>query len=100
MKDLWRPINEIADRYAPNLLLCAPELVNLDCNPHGVGPGYWYNDATSNGAWLCAKWSMTNDEWYEKTCRPTHFLVIERPAEIGGEDEGQAVDPFTETTFW
>lgn len=86
MKDLWRPIGELADKYEANLLLRAPELVDLDCNPHGVGPGYWQDDAeggeTSDGAWLCAKWSMSNDEWYERPCRPTHFLVIEGPAGV------------------
>jgi hypothetical protein len=94
MRDLWRPITELADRYAPNLLLRAPELVDLDCNPHGVGPGYWQDDADGikleKGAWLCAKWSMTSDEWYEVACQPTHYLVIEGP--IKEEEDG--VDPF------
>lgn len=96
MKDLWRSITELTEelRYSTDLLLCAPELVDLDCNEPGVGPGYWQderdvpvgpNGATrvggvNYGGFLAAKWNMTNDEWYEAKVEPTHFLVMEGPA--------------------
>lgn len=78
MRALWRPISELEDKYAPNLLLCAPELVDLDCNEHGVGMGYWQDDGDDSGFRAC-KWSMTNDEWYEARCSPTHFIILKGP---------------------
>lgn len=79
MARLWRPIAELEDRYAGNLLLQAPELVDLDCNEPGVGMGYWQDGARPHGegTWLAARWNMSNDEWYEVECCPTHFMVIE-----------------------
>jgi hypothetical protein len=93
VRQLWRPIAELVDRYATNLLLCAPELVDADCNEHGVGMGYWQDDrdvpCDKNGAvrepgvdyggFLACKWSMTNDEWCETKVTPTHFIVMEGP---------------------
>jgi len=100
MKNLWRPISELQDRYATNLLLCAPELVDLDCNEHGVGPGYWqddrdrpetslaqarheeplhFDDSLDYGGFMAAKWNMTNDEWDDVKVNPTHFIIIEGP---------------------
>lgn len=73
MRILWRPISEIPDKYDSDLLLCAPELVDLDCNVHGIGMGHWQDGED----WLCAKWSMTNDEWYTALVNPTHFIVME-----------------------
>lgn len=79
----WRPIAELTDRYAVNLLLCAPELVNADCNEHGAGMGYWQDgnphDDSDEGSWLACRWNMTNDEWDEVKCTPTHFAVIGGP---------------------
>lgn len=96
MRDLWRPIAELGAeaRYGTDFLLCAPELVDLDCNEAGVGPGYYQDDrdvstdkdgavrepSVDYGGWLAAKWSMTNDEWREVKVTPTHFLVMEGPA--------------------
>jgi hypothetical protein len=94
MRELWRPIAELEDKYTTNLLLCAPELVDLDCNEDGIGMGYWQDDALTpfdkNGAvreegvdygsFMCAKWSMSNDEWYEVPCNPTHFIEMKGPA--------------------
>ena len=88
MKNCWRPISELTDLYTPNLLLCAPELVQEDCNPHGVAPGWWQDDlftpdgekpTSDDGAWVCAGFDMTNDEWVRKFCVPTHFMIIEGP---------------------
>lgn len=81
MKQLWRPIETLTDKYAPNLLLCAPELVDLDCNEAGIGMGYWQDDLDlpEKGSWLCAKWDMTDDEWREVSCTPTHYIVMEGP---------------------
>lgn len=73
MQMLWQPIKELEDKYSSNLLLRAPELVNLDCNEHGVGIGYW------QGGFVAAKWSMTNDEWCEVKVTPTHFCMIVGP---------------------
>jgi hypothetical protein len=91
----WRPIEELTaeERYGDEagFLLMAPELVDLDCNIHGVGMGYYQddrdvpiNDQGANnpepgvdyGGWLVGKWSMTNDEWCEVKCTPTHFCRI------------------------
>jgi hypothetical protein len=98
MKLPWRPILELVseDKYDTNLLLCAPELIDLNCNPFGIGMGYFQDerDVPSNehGAvrepgvnydgWLACKWSMTNDEWYEVKVTPTHFIKMEGPADI------------------
>lgn len=90
---LWRPIAELEDKYSNNLLLCAPELVDLDCNEAGIGMGYWQDDyhvptnehgacglpGVDYGSFACCKWNMTNDEWYECACTPTHFLILEGP---------------------
>lgn len=75
MRTLWRPMSELTDKYDTNLLLCAPELVDLDCNVHGIGMGYWQDEE----GWLCAKWNMTCDEWYSVPVNPTHFIVMEGP---------------------
>lgn len=80
MKNLWRPINELEDKYNTNLLLCAPELVDLDCNVNGIGMGYFQDTPRGPGIWFAAKWNMTNDEWYECACTPTHFIAMEGPA--------------------
>ena len=81
VKNLWRPIAELQDKYVNNLLLHAPELVNLDCNPAGIGMGYFQDGAKGKdrGLFLAAKWSMTNDEWYEVAVTPTHFILMEGP---------------------
>lgn len=79
MKNLWKPIGDLKDLYSTNLLLCAPELVDLDCNVHGVGMGYYQDAPNAPGKWLACKWSMTNDEWFEVVIKPTHFLIIEGP---------------------
>ena len=84
----WRPIAELTkeERYGDHsgFLLLASELVDLDCNEHGVGMGYWQDDAESvggleeeeDGWWLACKWSMSNDEWYEVPCNPTHYIRL------------------------
>lgn len=95
MKQLWRPIETLTDKYQTGLLLCAPELVDLDCNPHGIAPGFWQDDGKTwhmtqkeileidlkadMGCFLCAQWSMTNDEWYVMPCNPTHYIIMEGP---------------------
>ena len=90
----WRPIEELDDksRYGneDGFLLLAPELVDLDCNTHGVGMGYYQDErdvpsgpngairepGVDYGGWLACKWSMTNDEWREVPCTPTHFIRL------------------------
>ena len=79
----WHPIEELDDKYQGELLLKAPELVDLDCNREGIGLGYWQDDAgdsltarATEGCFLAGKWSMTNDEWYEVEVNPTHFIVL------------------------
>lgn len=93
MGPLWRPIGVLPDKYSSNLLLCAPELVDLDCNEAGIGMGYWQDDylvptnehgacglpGVDYGSFVCCKWNMTNDEWYEMACNPTHYIVMEGP---------------------
>lgn len=95
MSRLWRPISELTmdDKYRTDLLLRAPELVDLDCNEAGVGMGYWQDDyhvpcdehgavredGREYGAWLACRWNMSCDEWYEVACTPTHYMLIEGP---------------------
>lgn len=99
MKGLWRPIEELSDkeRYGneAGFLLLAPELVDEDCNVHGVGMGFFQDDALKwkasqeecdnwpegkdPGGWLAGKWSMTNDEWCTIVVHPTHYIRLEGP---------------------
>lgn len=91
MKNLWRPISELDrnDLYSPNLLLRAPELVNLDCNEHGVAPGYYqddrdrvdHNDTREDdlSGWVAAGYDLHRDEWVALKVTPTHFMMIEGP---------------------
>lgn len=94
----WRPISELTDqeRYGDDdnagFLLLAPELVDLDCNVHGVGMGFWQDDGLlwnasqeecdardrekDYGSWMACKWSLTNDEWRHVCCTPTHYLKL------------------------
>lgn len=99
MSLVWRPIAELDEktRYGDDagFLLCAPELVDLDCNVHGVGMGHWQDDGllwnmsqeecdhlpdgTDTGCWMACQWSMTNDEWSHVPCTPTHYIRILGP---------------------
>ena len=97
----WRPIAELNGpdgKYdhkndgEAGLLLLAPELVDEDCNTHGVGMGYYQDDGKAwgmtkkefdavpegadLGSWMACKWSMTNDEWSHVCCTPTHYLRL------------------------
>jgi hypothetical protein len=79
----WHPIEELKDKYQAELLLRAPELVDLDCNSLGVGLGYWQDGAGDSphsrevrGCFLACKWNMSVDEWFEVECHPTHFIVL------------------------
>lgn len=92
----WRPISDLPpeDKHGDEngFLLIAPELVDLDCNVHGVGMGYYQDDgllwhATQEecdnrdpnkdyGCWMACKWSMTNDEWSHVPCNPTHYVRL------------------------
>lgn len=93
MSDIaWHPIEELQDKYANNLLLLAPELVDGDCNEAGAGMGYWQDDGLlwnasqkecderdpdrNYGCFMACRWSMTNDEWSHVPCTPTHYAVI------------------------
>ncbi len=76
--DNWKPIAELKDRYNVNLLLCAPELVNLDCNPHGIAPGYWMDTSEE---WIAAGYDMQSDLWKDCVCNPTHFIIMTGPAD-------------------
>lgn len=84
----WRPISELTDKekYGDEngFLLLAPELIDLDCNVNGVGMGYFqderdvpYDEEGKNyDGWLACKWSMTNDEWCQVPCTPTHYIRL------------------------
>lgn len=96
LRDLWRPIAELENKYANNLLLRAPELLDLDFNEHGVGLGYWQDDrdepvnvhgacglpGVDYGGWLACSWDGTNDEWRHVPCTPTHFIVLCGPKAV------------------
>lgn len=84
MKGLWEPISELKDKYSENLLLTAPDLVDLDCNPIGVSPGYWQDGpftpgGNEEGVWIAAGYDMCNDMFVNKVCNPTHFIIMEGP---------------------
>lgn len=99
MERLWRPVHELTeeDRRGDHagFLLCAPELVDADCNEHGVGMGHWQDDGLTwsmsqkewdecdqtkdYGCWLACQWSMTNDEWAHVSCNPTHYIRLRGP---------------------
>lgn len=90
----WRPIAELSEKERHSdeqgFLVLAPELVDDDCNVHGVGMGYFQDDrdvpsdehgaireeGVEYGGWLACKWSMSNDEWHEVPCTPTHYLRL------------------------
>ncbi len=91
----WRPISELdkTARYGDEagFLLKAPELVDLDCNVHGIGLGYfqdgrdvpcnehgaiWGDNPEQYDGWLACKWNMQNDEWYEVKVTPTHYIRL------------------------
>lgn len=88
----WKPIAECEDIYAPGLLICAPELVDLDFNVLGISPGF-YDDLAGpeapdpehpgkvfpTGSWVGLGWDGCNDEPTRVDCNPTHFLVLEIP---------------------
>jgi hypothetical protein len=92
----WHPIEELSDKHQGELLLRAPELIDLDCNRLGVGMGYWqdeYNvptgphgaireEGVEYGAWVACKWNMTTDEWYETVCTPTHFIILADTSDV------------------
>lgn len=96
MASVWLPIAKLIDPYKTDLLLCAPELVDLDCNPHGVAPGYWQDGSDDDGpywefgdldhsrmrvqgTWIAAGYCMQHDHWVDRVCRPTHYMIIEGP---------------------
>lgn len=94
---LWRPIVELDDKYRPNLLVYAPELIDLDFNPSGAGMAHFQDGGLDGdveaGQFLANKWNGTNDEWMLVPCTPTHFVVLEPPLpkqhrlyETGDED--------------
>lgn len=97
----WRPIAELYkdgqydhdNDSEAGFMLLAPELVDLDCNVHGVGLGYFQDDGKlwnatdeeiirmqtnreDEGSWMACKWSMTNDEWAHVCCNPTHYIKL------------------------
>lgn len=93
----WLPIETMTeqDRYGDGagFLLVAPELVDEDCNVHGVGMGYYQDErdvpcgpdgavrepGVDYGGWLACKWSMSSDEWREVPVTPTHYMRITGP---------------------
>lgn len=100
MSGIWSPITELSDRERTHgthagLLLCAPELVDLDCNEHGVGLGHWQDDGLlwnmsqkecderdpdkDYACWLACRWDMSGDEWRHVPCTPTHFIRLRGP---------------------
>lgn len=84
MKDLWKPIAELEDLYNTNLLLHAPELVDLDCNREGIAPGYWQDGPLTlggdeDGQWVAAGYCMQHDHFLNRACNPTHFIIMEGP---------------------
>lgn len=76
MRGLWRPIAELRDRYAENLILCAPELLHEDFNPLGVGTGY-YQDGVG---WRASTMDGDGDS-HSVVCHPTHFIVMRGPGD-------------------
>lgn len=98
MSNLWLPIVELTDPYEINFLLRAPELVDLDCNPLGVAPGYWQDGSDDagpywtfgepgnqwkiQGEWVAAGYCMSHDHFMNRTCKPTHFIQMRGPLSV------------------
>lgn len=86
---LWKLIEELTEqeKYRTDLLLCAPELVDLDCNVLGVAPGYWQDGPLTlggdeEGEWVAAGYCMQHDHFVNRTCNPTHFLFLQGPDHV------------------
>jgi hypothetical protein len=85
----WYPIGDLPDNGAGhrehglNMVVHAPELVNGDCNPHGIAEAYWQDDGlkgeTVPGAFIAPFYCMSCDEWHMTEVNPTHFMYLTAP---------------------
>lgn len=79
MKELWKPIEKLQDKYQQPLLIAAPCLIHADSNPLGIADGFW-NDICEG--WQTTTFDMCNDEWNTVIIPAeavTHFLIPEGP---------------------
>lgn len=83
MKELWRPIGQLANLYQQPLWIASPSLINLDANPLGIAEGYWQDmTGPEEGVWMTTQYDMCQDCW-DTVGLPkdavTHFLIPEGP---------------------
>jgi hypothetical protein len=79
MKNLWRPIEELTNRYQQPLMIAAPCLIHGDSNPLGIAEGFWTDICEG---WQTTTYDMCNDEWNTVVIPAeavTHFLIPEGP---------------------
>lgn len=87
----WRPITEYPtdrtgrpveavqpDRF---LLVIAPELMDEDFNPTGIGQAHYQDDGTCDepvqpGAWVAPRWCNSHDDFHLRVVNPTHFAFV------------------------
>ena len=73
---VWRPIEQLADRYIPGLLLYSATLIDEDFNPDGIVEGHWCDEAGDEaGHWIAAVWCDYHDTFETKRVEPTHFML-------------------------
>ena len=89
-----RPVEAVNDdRF---LLVIAPELLDEDFNPTGIGQAHCQDGGTLDEhvepwAWVAPKWCNCHDEYHLRVVTPSHFAFVSRTAirneaaDTGGE---------------
>jgi hypothetical protein len=103
----WYPIAMLPDNGAGhrehglNMVVYAPELVNGDCNPHGVAEAYWQDDGlqgeTKPGAFIAPSYCLSCDEWHMIEVTPSHFMYLTAPLDAGGFGDYEGVTAYERT---
>lgn len=74
----WYTMDRIGDlsdkENCLDIYIMAPELVDPNSNPLGVGPA-----CSVNAEWEAASWCDAQDEWTREPCTPTHFFIMGVP---------------------
>lgn len=74
-----RPLEAVTDDCF--LLIFAPELLDEDFNPTGIGQAHYQDGGTCDepiepGAWVAPKWCNSHDEFHLRVVNPTHFAFV------------------------
>lgn len=89
-----RPIEAVRDDCF--LLVIAPELLDEDFNPTGIGQAHYQDDGTVDehvepGAWVAPQWCNCHDEYHLRVVNPTHFMLVRKALSTdSGPTEEQA----------